>query len=186
VTRALAKREPQALMPLESVVAVRGEWVEAKRTELAGAEEALEALEALYGPDATRVRRVRGRVTLLRRVVRALERGYIPLPRFGSTRVNALEELPLRAVLALKAATDAAVFDEVRYVGGMPSESHRGRQGRRAQRDPLLIGVVRTPAIELPEDERHGGFGPRYLPGEEEHFLIAWWRPEDERMEVMF
>jgi hypothetical protein len=61
-----------------------------------------------------------------------------------------------------------------------------GRVGRRRRsaRDPLLVGVMRHAAMIVPGSDR--GWGPQRHPGREEHFLIAWWRPEDERDEVMF
>jgi len=183
-TRALAVPEKSAIMRLEDVVEVRGTWVEAKRRELADAEAAVDALRSLAEVPAFRIKRAVARAGLLRKVVRALERGFIPIPRFSSRRLDVrFDELPVRAIAALGEAQALGIFDEIRFVAGDEGEHRRGRR-RRATRDPLLVGVVRIPATAVPGSDR--GWGQTWIPGVEEHFLVAYWRPEEERYEVMF
>jgi len=183
-TTALAIPAASAITRLENVAEIRSTWLDTKRAELDQAEQAAGALERLYGADATRVKTAAKRVGFLRRVLAALERGMVPIPRFSGRRLTTLDELPVSAIVALDAAGVTKVFDEILFVQGEFGETRRG-QRRRQQRDPLLVGVVRTTGTQIPESER-GGWGPTHLPGREEHFLIAWWRPEDERDEVMF
>lgn len=187
-TQALAIPTASAITRLENVAEIRGTWVESKRQELALAEAAVGALATTDGiaPNSWRLRNAQNRVRLLRKVVRSLERGFIPIPRFNSRKLDLdLEELPVSAIVALKEAQAQEIFDEVRFVPGDVGASRRGR-ARRAARDPLLVGVVRTPAIELGEFRNVNGEWLNRIPGREEHFLVAWWRPEDERDEVMF
>lgn len=183
-TTGLAIPAASAITRLEDVAQIRSTWLDSKRQELIQAEQAAGALERLYGADSTRVKTAVKRVGFLRRVLAALERGMVPIPRFSASRLTTLDELPVSAIVALDAAGATKVFDEVLFVQGDVGETRRGRR-RRAQRDPLLVGVVRMTGTQIPEGERNG-WGPTHLPGREEHFLIAWWRPEDERDEVMF
>lgn len=184
--RALTVPTASAITRLEDVAEIRGTWVESKRQELALAESALKALRATEGvnPNGWRVRNVQNRVKLLRGVVRALERGFIPIPRFDSLKLQIeTEELPVSALVAFQVAQAEKIFDEIRFVRGRAPEGRRGPYGRSPARDPLLVGVVRVPDLEI-RDAR--GWHVQTIRGREEHFLVAWWRPEDERDEVMF
>lgn len=187
-TTAIALPTASAITRLENVAEIRGTWLESKRQELGLAEAAVGALANTEGiaPNSWRLRNAQNRVRLLRKVVRALEHGFVPIPRFSSQTLDLdLEELPVSAIVALKEAQAEEIFEEIRFVRGDVGDSRRGR-ARRAARDPLLVGVVRTPSIDLGEFRNVGGEWVRRIPGREEHFLIAWWRPEDERDEVMF
>jgi hypothetical protein len=187
---------PKGVQPItlpDEVVEVRGQWIESKRQELQLAMGAAKDLRALKVSGA-RLTRANDRVRLLRKVVAALEAGYIPIPRFDGEKLDVdLEELPAKAIAALVVGGRARLFDEVRLVAGQesisrPTWSQRrsGRNTRRNQRDPLLVGVVRTPERRMKGRDAWGSVREMVVPGMEEHFLIAWWRPEDERMEEMF
>lgn len=170
------------------IVRLKSAWIDGKRGELERAVEALRRLKSANAGDG-RLGRLRERIALLRKVVRALEAGYIPLPRFDAERLRIdTEELPLSALVAVDEAQASALFDEIRLVRGQESRSRAPwSRARRQQRDPLLVGVIRTP------EHREGGPTERnpyreftVYPGREEHFLLAWWRPEDEVAEEMF
>lgn len=162
---------------------VRQSWIAAKETELTKAQDALLALQET---DATerRIRRTKERVSLLKKTIRALKAGYIPIPRFDSNKLTLdMEELPVNAIIAVSEAKAQALFDEFRLITGHIANNRRGRYGRIAQRDPLIVGVVRTPSIVLTTWQDGTA---RETWSAEEHFLIAWWRPEDENLEDMF
>lgn len=184
MSKALAIPTQTAIARLENIIEIRSSWIDAKRQELATAEEAARTLLQVEGMSDFRIKRANARVRLLRKVVDALERGFVPLPRFSSRKLDvAIEELPVKALAALAEAQAEKIFDEIRFVPGDVGESRRGVR-RRAARDPLLVGVVRVPGMQIPGSDR--GWGPEWLPGQEEHFLIAWWRPDEETPEVMF
>lgn len=181
--RAVVIRNPS------QVLSVTSHWLELKREELVRAQVAAKALAQLGVPPARR-RLAKDRVRFLKRFVGALEHGYVPVPRFDADTLNLdLEELPAEALLALGQAKTKRLFDEVRYVtgrqpdsrpGGHYNSSQRWTRARIGGRDPLLVGVIRTPEHRVPFPRWAGDTqGIRTIPGREEHFLIAWWRPED-------
>ncbi len=189
-TQALHLRTPQTVIRRPAdVLAVAGHWLEAKRGELERAEAAVKALRTL-GATPARRRVARERVRFLRRFVDALESGYVPIPRFDGDKMDIeTEELPAEVMVALASVTTKRLFDEVQYVTGRVADSHPGghynarHQWTRARwgaRDPLIVGIIRTPEHRVP-DPRHPEFRSRdrVIPSREEHFLIAWWRPED-------
>jgi hypothetical protein len=128
-------------------------------------------------------------VRFLKRFIGALEQGYVPIPRFDADTLDLnVEELPAEALVALGQAKTKRLFNEVRYVTGRESDSRPGvhssargmlTRGRRPQRDPLIVGIIRTPEHRVRDP--HGGWRghDRIIPAREEHFLLAWWRPED-------
>lgn len=165
---------------LEDVVNIRDSWLADKKAEL---ERAVEANKALAGAGAseTKLRYSRNRVSMLRKVVNIIESGFVPIPRFSADTLNIdFEQMPLKAIAAVSDAKASGLFDEIKVVRG--TEPFRGRgigeRMRRTQRDPLLIGIVGMPGARL---ERTSGWPRRVdLPPLEEHFLLCWWRPEDE------
>lgn len=159
----------------EEIMRVREAWVTQKREELTAATQALEALRSLHA-GAARLERCKKTVGLLRKVVRALEHGYIPIPRFRADTLRfELDELPLKAILSIQQAQAQKLFDEYRLVtGGMETQNFDRRQ-RRVTVDPLIIGVTREPTQIMRWSD--GTERRRIL--YEEHFLVAWWRPED-------
>ena len=162
---------------------IRQTWIKSKEEELVKAEQALVALSATDATDR-RIRRTKERINLLKRVVHALKSGYVLIPRFNSDKLTMdMEELPLGAITAIDEAKAQHLFDEFRLIRGNLPEYRRGNMGRRPQRDPLIVGVVRTPGIVV-DTWDDGRIRDQWML--EEHFLIAWWRPEDENMESMF
>ena len=161
----------------DEIVVVRQTWVTSKKEELTNAEQALVALKSA-GATSRKIQRVQERINLLRKIVRALEAGFLPIPRFDAHKLRLDQEnLPLKAVLAIENATAQKLFDEFRIITG-----RNGQSGRTRRRDPLIVGVVRTRR----QIHYRGRPGDRYyrtpvvdVPAAEEHFLVAWWRPED-------
>ena len=177
---ALRTQTPVLTIP-EDFSQIRQHWIEAKEQELERAETAFVAFSESGATDR-RIRRTKERINLLKKVVRALKNGFVPIPRFDSTKLTLdFEELPLNVIVAVNQAKAQFLFDEFRLITGREAVNRRGRLGRLAQRDPLVVGVVRTPEII---DRINDWTSQRW--SLEEHFLIAWWRPEDERMEEMF
>lgn len=169
----------------DEVALVRQEWITSKETELAQCREAAEKLKGLGATDA-KMRRVRERINILQKTVNALKAGYIPIPRFQTSTLRLdLEELPLKAIVALDKAKGTALFDEIHFVAGREATSRRGPYRRQPRRDPLLVGIVRTPEVIEYEDPVNKRW-ERARWSLEEHFLIAWWRPEDISPEQVF
>ena len=178
VTQELAVVTHPITVP-EEIIQIRATWVKSKEIEL---ERARSALQQLRESDASerRIQRVTERVSLLRKVVRVLQAGYLPIPRFQGDLLRLdMEELPLKAIVAVNEAAAQKLFDEFRLVQGVGATSKRGT-ARINQRDPLIVGVARTKTLR-PDPERSW-----IQWSQEEHFLIAWWRPEDERQEEMY
>lgn len=183
--------EQTAILP-SPMVTTADRWLQQKRDELARAEAAVPALRTL-GAKPARIRRVRERIRFLKRFVGALEHGYVPIPRFDSQDLDVdVDELPAEALVAMANAKALRLFDQVRFVPGRRAESRpgphlvettRGRtwtRGRLAARDPLVVGIIRTPEHQVRDPSVSW---PRLIvvPAREEHFLIAFWRPEDEQ-----
>lgn len=193
----LANRTATVVVQPQQMLSMHSHWMETKRTELAEAKSALKALTALGGGPARRSR-VRERVRFLERFVKAMGMGYLPIPRFNSETLDVdLDELPAAALTAWAAAKESKVFQEVRFVpgqipssnpGGHSVETRRGRTWTRKRlpaRDPLIVGVIRTPEHRVRDTTtRWQQFV--VIPAREEHFLIAFWRPEDEHDWTMF
>lgn len=179
--RAIVIRNPA------EVLSVANHWLEQKRQELARAQVAAKALVQLGVPPARR-RLAKERVRFLKRFVGALEQGYVPIPRFDADTLDLnVEELPAEALVALGQSKTKRLFDEVRYVTGREGDSRPGvhssargmlTRGRQPKRDPLIVGIIRTAEHRVPDRSGWRSFD-RVIPAREEHFLIAWWRPED-------
>ena len=167
----------------DDIVRIRDEWVVTKQTELTMAREALVRLQE-SGATERRIKRTQERISLLRRVVRALEKGYVPIPRFDSNKLTLdQEELPLKAIVAVNEAQAQKLFDEFRIVQGSEGLARQGPYGRMPRRDPIIVGVVRTPQHSHKEVYGPEAYSYRIVidvPGMEEHFLVAWWRPDDQ------
>jgi len=170
------------------VLAVAGHWLANKQAELDRAEAAVKALGTL-GVTPRRRALARERVKFLRRFVKALQSGYVPIPRFDSEKLDLnTEELPAEALVAMADVKTKRLFDEVVYVTGREAQSRpaghwssgRYTRQRLRQRDPLIVGIIRTPehrALRWPGHPEQGT--EVVIPAREEAFLIAWWRPED-------
>lgn len=181
---------PRMIRRPADVLAVANHWLENKRVELARAEQAARALRRLDVPLRRRTLAFE-RVRFLKRFIGALEQGYVPIPRFDADTLDLnVEELPAEALVAMAETKGKKLFDEVRYVTGREPEAHtRGgrydRSGRWTHRgrggvDPLIVGVIRTPEHRVPNPRAPSArWEDRVIPSREEHFLIAWWRPED-------
>lgn len=173
----------------EEIASIRDAWVKSKHAELETAETALAELRktGTHG----KIKRVESRVTFLRKCVRALDAGFVPMPRFDGALLNLeVEQLPLKALIRVNEVTAQKLFDEIRFVAGQTATRGNSWSARRNARDPLIVGVARTPRICLIQNEwqeQNSHDHVRHLHEEwEEHFLIAWWRPEDERPEDLF
>lgn len=186
----IVRREPSELAPIggpivvsaAEAVEVQSTWLALKEAELERMLEARSALQAIGG-HTSRLARLADRIQLTRKVIACLRAGFIPIPRFDANKLNAdVDVLPTRVLVAYAAAQNAEVFDEIRLVTGRESRSFRGAVERRNARDPLLVGVVRTSAHKVVD----AGGWERTIEAREEHFLIAWWRPEDDRYEDLF
>jgi hypothetical protein len=171
------------------VLAVAGHWLDDKQAELARAEAAVKALTSLDASPARR-RLVRERVKFLRRFVKALRSGYVPIPRFDADKLDLdTEELPAEALVAMADVKTKRLFDEIRYVTGRRPDSRPGGHytsrgnwsyTRLVQRDPLIVGIMRTPEHRVPHPRNPSNRDwDVVIPSREEAFLIAWWRPED-------
>jgi hypothetical protein len=109
----LAIRETTAIEPvpyaaaitsLANAVQIAPQWIAAKRAELMQAEAAVVALEGLYGRETFRLKQAIARRSLLRKVVKAMEAGFVPIPRFSGHKLTELDELPVSALVALDEA----------------------------------------------------------------------------------
>lgn len=110
----------------EEIAAIRQVWVESKEQELEAAQKAYVALTET-GVSERKLKRVRERIGLLRKVVRALNAGYIPIPRFDSAKLKVdYQELPLKAIVAINEAAAQKLFDEFRFIEGREADNRRG------------------------------------------------------------
>ena len=160
------------------LVRLHPDWIAQKEAELADAEAALKTLAGL-GASEWRIERVTKRVRLLRKTVKALQAGFVPIPRFRSEKLTFdIERLPLDVIVAVDEAKSKKVFDEFRIVVGTEADRSLGER-RTFRRDPLVVGIVREPDAQ--RNDASGWMVERAV--FEEHFLVAWWRPEDVRAE---
>ena len=86
----------------------------------------------------------------------ALREGYVPIPRLPAVRLDLTRQLMPPEVLELFAeAKEEGVFEEFRIIDGTETTtSGHPTGGSRAQRDPILVGMIGN-----------------------EMFAVAWWRP---------
>lgn len=185
----IVKAETAAITVPEEIAVIRAAWVKSKHEELDRAELALKELRK--AGVTGKLKRVEGRVSFLRKCVKALDAGYVPMPRFDSTLLNIeVEQVPLKALIKVNEATAQKIFDEIRFIAGQEARRGDSWHPRRAPRDPLIVGAVRTPRIcLLATDFERANVAEHFRHQHEqfeEHFLLAWWRPEDERPEDMF
>lgn len=138
------------------------ELISAKEAEIAEGEIILEQLSQIKNISKTKVARVRGRINFQKRLLAMLKEGYLPIPRLeyepvtqeyfggrkGWTTSIVIDQLPMAAIVTIAEFQDK--FDRF----GIVRPRSRGKR-----RDPLLIGII-----------RYGGM--------EEHFVLAWWRPD--------
>src|SRR3990167_2709480 len=114
----------------EEIVRIREEWIITKQAELEMARQALVRLEE-SGATERRLKRTRERINLLKRVVTALAKGFVPIPRFDSQKLTLdQEDLPLKAIVAVNEAQAQKIFDEFRIVLGRDSQVRQGPYGR--------------------------------------------------------
>lgn len=172
---------------VEDILEVRQMWVASKEQELATVEAALAALRQAKGTEA-RIRRTERRVAFLRKVIRVLKAGYIPIPRFEiSGNAYDLEEMPIKALTAINEAQAAGVFDRICSVAGRQPWRHPYGRRRQHARDPLIVGMVSVDAVYEERKAWNGSIERiEVSPLHEEQFLIAWWRPEDIPPEALF
>lgn len=184
----MAKIEPTSISVadgIEGILEVRQTWIANKEADLSTAEQALASYKAMGAPKP-KLTSLKRRVALLRRTVNALKRGFIPMPRFdGNTLSLDMVDMPVKALVAVQEARASKLFSELRIVQGVEptSTGSWGRRGGRTRRDPFVVGVVREAAVIAPNP---WGRMEEYQRPLEEHFLVAWWRPEDMRPEDLF
>ena len=103
---------------VQDILEVRQTWVTGKAQELALAEAALKELQQAKAGEA-RIRRTQRNVQFLRKVVRVLKAGYLPIPRFEvSGNAFSLDEMPLKAIIAINEAQQQGVFDRIVSIAG--------------------------------------------------------------------
>lgn len=105
----------------------------------------------------TRYKRMRTKmeknIDRLERKVKALEAGFLQIPRFDwATLEWSSERLNYSTLVRLKEAKEAGLFDDYGVVQDKYTASRR-------RRDPILVGIIR---------------GVRY--NHEEHFFIGMWK----------
>lgn len=144
----------------------REAWIEEKEAELAEAKTIAQSY-ALINPEATprQVKRVKEKVKFLEKFLETIKAGYIPIPRFDSRHIDYSETpMPAHALMNIKTARESGVFDEIRIVEGREGQ-RMGPYPALRKRDPLIVGII-----------KYGPITEQWA--YEEHFLIAWWRPE--------
>lgn len=129
--------------------------LEVKKAEIEEGNRVLAELEKIDGISKHKISRVKGRIHFLEKFTRILQDGYLPIPRMEYERLESLwtgnivlDQMPVEAI-----ATVAEFQDKFDRLGMVRPKT----QGRR--RDPFLIGII-----------SYGGI--------EEHFILAWWRPD--------
>ena len=106
-----------------------------------------------------RVGTIARRHSQAKRILGALEAGYMPMPRFPALTLEfCFELIPVEAIEAMGQAHDSGLFDEFRIVDGRdatPWGTPRTSTSReaRAKQDPILVGMIGR-----------------------EMFPLAWWR----------
>lgn len=131
--------------------------LEQERQNLQDAEECQRASSEIDIPSlATRYKRMKTKIEKnidrLDRKVKALEGGFLQIPRFDwATLEWSSERLNFNTLRRLKEAKEAGIFDEF----GVVQDKYTST---RKKRDPILVGVI------------FGGHG------KEEHFFIGTWK----------
>ena len=160
---ALVLANPQELQ------ATHAAWITRKKEELADCEKALDVYRNQDGVTPRQIRRVKEKVAFLSKVIVALEKGYLPIPRFDTSPYSLQETdmpVPVSILLNVEKARRDGVFTEIRLVEGRAQGQRQGPYPALGRRDPLIVGVIKHGTLQW---------------GYEEHFLLGWWRPEDMR-----
>lgn len=174
---------------LEDALSIREDWVKQREQELATAEEGLKRLEAVpfedwwqIGMTEVKLEIMRRDVSFLRQVVKTMQSGYVPIPRFEGQRLNLqITAVPLKALVAITKAAEAKLFHQFQIVEGLP------RPALAPPRDPIVVGIVTGPDVgegfwvTPVGGSRRQKHYRTVAPRREEHFMVAWWRPEDVR-----
>lgn len=135
-----------------------------KEEEIAQGKRVIADLERIPNVSKSKLSRIKGRVRFLERFVNLIKQGFIPIPRMAYTDVAPIaypreadggwravltfDSLPVEAIEAI--STYKPIFTRI---GIIPARKTARR------RDPILIGVLQYGKLE-------------------EHFLLAWWRPD--------
>ena len=160
---ALVLANPQELQ------ATHAAWITRKKEELADCEKALDVYRNQDGVTPRQIRRVKEKVAFLSKVIVALEKGYLPIPRFDTSPYHLHEmdtPVPVSILLNVERARREGIFTEFRLVEGRAQGQRQGPYPALGRRDPLIVGVIKHGTLQW---------------GYEEHFLLGWWRPEDMR-----
>ena len=154
-------------MPSTEILSSKGimitkphELLAIKEREISEGEKVIEAMMAIPNISKAKLARVKGRVLFMKRFVAKLKEGFLPIPRMVYDDVAhawngtiTIDNLPIEAIVTIRDFQNK--FDALGLVRPSVGRSRWGRQ----RRDPFLIGIIR--------------YGHR-----EEHFMLAWWRPD--------
>lgn len=123
-----------------------------KELEIADAERAVEAMARIPEFSKWKVSRARGRLKFLRTFIELLKQGFIPIPRMEYDELHEYTASLYFEKLPVEALTTIAELrDKFTYIGIVRPQSRK--------RDPIIIGILSYGLIE-------------------EHFILAWWRPD--------
>ena len=148
--------EIQQLKPITPVLFATNpvNLIAVKEKEIEHAEKMIAEIEKIPEFSACKKARARGRLRFMKRFVELLKKGYVPIPRMPFDTLHeftasiAFENLPLEALSAIN--QHRSQFDEI----GIVRPFVKGRR-----KDPIIIGILKYGQLE-------------------EHFILAWWRPE--------
>jgi hypothetical protein len=142
------------------------DFIQAKEAEIAEGERVIAELEQMPEVSPWKLARVRGRVRFLEHFIALMKEGFLPIPRMEFEPVDqanwqydgagrlvrgttlVIDRLPVEAIAAINEFRPK--FDRL----GVVRPAGRGRK-----RDPFLIGIIQYGHLE-------------------EHFILAWWRPD--------
>ena len=156
-------------MPSTEVTLAKGQIIHGahdiiklKEEEIAQGKRVVADLEQIPNISKHKLARIKGRVRFLERFVELIKQGFIPIPRMEYTDLSPQTyhlgkggwkaELTFDT-LPVEAIETISTFRPIfTRIGIVPAR-------RPKRRDPILIGIL-----------KYGN--------EEEHFLLAWWRPD--------
>ena len=156
-------------MPSTEVTLAKGQIIhgardiiQLKESEIQQGKIVIATLEKLPNISKHKLTRIRGRVRFLERFVELIKQGFIPIPRLEYTPIDPeyyvggrkgwVSEIIFDNLPVEAIETISAYKDVFTRIGLVPAR-------RPKKRDPILIGILR--------------YGHN-----EEHFLLAWWRPD--------
>lgn len=123
-----------------------------KEAEIERARIAIDAMENIPEFSKHKVSRARGRLRFMESFVELLKEGFIAIPRMEYDQLHEYTSSLYFEKLPVGALTSIAElkdkFDDIGIV-----------RPKSKKRDPIVIGIL-----------RYGGL--------EEHFILAWWRPD--------